>query len=266
MADPQPLSSHSKLLERQRLASPCSPSALLGLPKTINVKQALISDAILIPPSQSTNDNSNNTKRRKPLLLSRNVSLARIQQELKELEDDLPRACVWAGLRDPITCKRHRSSLDQDVATAAAGNTSDVRDDEYMAWVESHYHWQAMVSGPSGTPYEGGIFFLHIDLPRRYPFEAPTVRFTTPIYHCNVRSKDGRICMGLLGGEEWRPAQCISGLLSGICSLLHDPETSTTDDDTDQGVYSDEQRMKLFCSHRSKFDETAREWTRKYAM
>ena len=119
-----------------------------------------------------------------------------------------------------------------------------------------------MVSGPSGTPYEGGIFFLEIDLPQRYPFEAPVMRFTTPIYHCNVRAEDGRLCMGLLHWEEWRPAQSISGLLLGICSLLHDPETNMAADD----VYSDAERMQLFCSHRSKFDETARAWTRKYAM
>ena len=242
MADPQPLCSRPEL-ERHCLVS--SPAGL----STTDVKRALTVD-VIDPSNFKNNDGSKSGKRK----LSRNVSLARIQQELKEFEQDPPSYC-WAGLKDPISFKRQRSLLDEEMA----GNGR--LGDEYLGWVESHHRWEAMINGPKGTPYEGGIFFLDIDLPKRYPFEAPKIKFTTPIYHCNVRS-DGRICMGLLGFEEWRPAQSISGVLLGIVSLLNDPETKTTDDDT----FSDNARMELILSNRSNFDEMAREWTRKYAM
>jgi len=37
------------------------------------------------------------------------------------------------------------------------------------------YHWQAMIDGPEGTPYDGGIFTIDIVFPPEYPFKAPKV-------------------------------------------------------------------------------------------
>lgn len=33
---------------------------------------------------------------------------------------------------------------------------------------ENLAHWQASIVGPSGSPYEGGIFYLYIYLPEEY--------------------------------------------------------------------------------------------------
>lgn len=31
-------------------------------------------------------------------------------------------------------------------------------------------HWQASITGPQGSPYEGGIFFLYLQIPHRWAF------------------------------------------------------------------------------------------------
>jgi ubiquitin-conjugating enzyme E2 D/E len=82
------------------------------------------------------------------------------------------------------------------------------------------YNWQATITGPTGSPYDGGIFYLRIEFPLDYPFKPPKVLFITKIYHCNVNS-NGNICLDILK-DQWSPALTISKVLLSICSLLDD--------------------------------------------
>ena len=50
--------------------------------------------------------------------------------------------------------------------------------------------WHASIQGPKGSPYEGGEFFVEIKFSNNYPFEAPEVRFLTPVYHPNIGSNE----------------------------------------------------------------------------
>lgn len=84
--------------------------------------------------------------------------------------------------------------------------------------------WQGTIFGPQGTPYEGGVFKLHIEFTNEYPFVAPKVYFKTPIYHCNI-NKQGGICLDILN-KNWSPALTISKVLISICSLLAEPNPS----------------------------------------
>lgn len=54
------------------------------------------------------------------------------------------------------------------------------------------------IMGPPDTPYEGGIFHLEIKVPETYPFNPPKVRFLTKIWHPNISSVTGAICLDIL--------------------------------------------------------------------
>lgn len=117
------------------------------------------------------------------------------------------------------------------------------------------FHWQATIMGPPESPFQGGVFFLTIHFPTDYPFKPPKVAFTTRIYHPNINS-NGSICLDILR-SQWSPALTISKVLLSICSLLTDPNPE------DPLV---PEIARVYKTDREKYNELAREWTRKYAM
>ena len=83
------------------------------------------------------------------------------------------------------------------------------------------FRWDATITGPMNSPYQGGLFHLDIELPKNYPFSPPTIVFRTRIYHCNI-SESGDICLDILK-EQWSPALTLGKVLLSICSLMDDP-------------------------------------------
>ena len=116
------------------------------------------------------------------------------------------------------------------------------------------YHWVATIMGPEGSPYAAGIFQLNVHFPTDYPFKPPKIAFVTKIYHPNINS-NGSICLDILK-DQWSPALTISKVLLSISSLLTDPNP---DDPLVPDI------AHLYKTNRSKYETTAREWTRKYA-
>ncbi|CAF3511653.1 unnamed protein product [Adineta steineri] len=116
-------------------------------------------------------------------------------------------------------------------------------------------HWEAMIKGPVGTPYENGVFALDIRIPVKYPFQPPEIKFKTKIYHPNISSK-GEICLDILH-TQWTPSHTVNAALLSIVSLLSDPNT----DD-----FLVPEAALLYREDRTKYDSKAKEWTKKYAM
>ena len=63
------------------------------------------------------------------------------------------------------------------------------------------YKWSATILGPESSPYEGGIFLLNIYFPNEYPFKPPKMKFDTKIWHPNISSQTGAICLDILKNE-----------------------------------------------------------------
>ena len=83
---------------------------------------------------------------------------------------------------------------------------------------DNMFKWEGIIVGPSGTPYEGGMFKLNIEFPPDYPYKGPKVTFDTSIYHCNI-NRAGQICLDILK-DKWSPVLTIGKVLLSICSLL----------------------------------------------
>mgnify|MGYP000739296161 FL=1 len=116
------------------------------------------------------------------------------------------------------------------------------------------YNWTGTIMGPDESPYQGGVFFLNIQFPTDYPFKPPKVTFTTRIYHPNINA-NGAICLDILK-DQWSPALTISKVLLSLSSLLTDPNP---DDPLVPEI------AHVFKTDRARYENNAREWTRRYA-
>jgi len=122
--------------------------------------------------------------------------------------------------------------------------------------LESLDHLRGVIRGPDNTPYDGGVYVIDIKIPEGYPFEPPKMQFQTKIWHPNISSQTGAICLDILK-DQWSPALTIKTALLSIQALLCSPEP---DDPQDAEV------ANMYLSDRATFNQTARFWTETYAF
>lgn len=116
-------------------------------------------------------------------------------------------------------------------------------------------HLLGSIQGPGDTPYEGGIFEVDITVPNDYPFEPPKMKFVTKVWHPNVSSQTGAICLDILK-DQWSPAMTLRTALLSVQALLSSPEPNDP---------QDAQVAKQYLVNRREFDEQARSWTNTFA-
>jgi len=109
--------------------------------------------------------------------------------------------------------------------------------------------------GPSGTPYEGGTYDVSIKIPNEYPFKPPVMKFTTKIWHPNVSSQTGAICLDTLS-TGWSPVLTIKSAMISLQSLLSSPEPK----DPQDAVVANQ-----MIKSPKEYERQAKEWAVKYA-
>ncbi|KAB2576645.1 putative ubiquitin conjugating enzyme protein [Lasiodiplodia theobromae] len=94
--------------------------------------------------------------------------------------------------------------------------------------------WEALIQGPEGTPFDGGIFPAELKFPKDYPLAPPTMRFLCDMWHPNVYP-NGTVCISILhppgddpnhyehASERWSPIQSVEKILISVMSMLAEP-------------------------------------------
>merc|ERR1712110_796620 len=118
---------------------------------------------------------------------------------------------------------------------------------------ESLNHWRASITGPADSPYEGGIFYLKIEM--GFPtYVPPKIYFVTKIFHPNI-SRHGYMGPDFVA-RQWSP-MVLPMLLIWIQSLLSDPFTE---------VCTEPEVGRMYNQNRKLFDFMARRFTRQNSM
>ena len=125
---------------------------------------------------------------------------------------------------------------------------------------DNPFKWRVTLFGPRDTPYNGGIFFLTLTFSYDYPSRPPEVKFVTPIYHLNVRSRTnaneflGEPNLNIL--NQWKPEFKVKDIIISIYSLFYMNNINC--------VFSSDMAEE-FRNNKSLYEEKVKYFTQKYA-
>lgn len=79
----------------------------------------------------------------------------------------------------------------------------------------SLFHYRnAVIIGPSDTPFEDGTFRLVMHFEEQYPNKPPGVKFISQMFHPNVYGT-GELCLDILQ-NRWSPTYDVAAILTSI--------------------------------------------------
>ncbi|KAL0280526.1 UNVERIFIED_CONTAM: hypothetical protein PYX00_001792 [Menopon gallinae] len=130
---------------------------------------------------------------------------------------------------------------------------------------ENFFEWEALITGPEGTCFEGGVFPAKLIFPPDYPLSPPKMQFTCEMFHPNIYA-DGRVCISILhapgddpmgyesSAERWSPVQSVEKILLSVVSMLAEPN-----DESGANVDA----AKMWRENREEFNRIAERLVRK---
>jgi len=113
------------------------------------------------------------------------------------------------------------------------------------------------MKGPTGTPYEGASYKVHVELPDNYPFVSPSIGFVNRIFHPNIDEQSGSVCLDVIN-QTWTPLYSLVNVFEVFLpQLLTYPNPA---DPLNSAAAS------LLLRDQERFAEKVRDYVRKYAV
>ena len=102
--------------------------------------------------------------------------------------------------RAPPPCHRHVPPAERPpppLRPCAAGLQQDPPEGVNASpQAENIMQWNAIIFGPDGTVWDGGVFKLTMEFSEDYPNKAPVVKFRTRMFHPNSECRPDRVFVG----------------------------------------------------------------------
>ncbi|SPQ26978.1 5f924631-72e4-4524-8e52-f9148fa17587 [Thermothielavioides terrestris] len=110
--------------------------------------------------------------------------------------------------------------------------------------------------GPAETPFEGGVWKVHVELPDQYPYKSPSIGFVNRIFHPNIDELSGSVCLDVIN-QTWSPMYDMINIFeSFLPQLLRYPNAS----DPLNG-----EAAALLLREPKSYEQKVREYVQKYA-
>ena len=127
-------------------------------------------------------------------------------RDFKRMQTDPPAGVSASPIQDNVmTWYAISSPLHHSFpsTTATLGITAD-----------GHVYRNAVIIGPSDTPFEDGTFRLVMHFEEQYPNKPPGVKFISQMFHPNVYGT-GELCLDILQ-NRWSPTYDVAAILTSI--------------------------------------------------
>lgn len=161
------------------------------------------------------NPSNKQTEKKKRRRMAQNVNPTTSRLHEAQEKDSASRG---AGATTQQVSKRLQSELMTLMMSGDKGISAFPDGDNLLSWIGT-------VEGPVESVYEGLKYKLRLEFPAGYPYQSPTVKFTTPCFHPNVDSH-GNICLDILK-EKWSALYEVRTILLSIQSLLGEPNNDS---------------------------------------
>lgn len=101
------------------------------------------------------------------------------------------------------------------------------------------FKWNALMTAPKSSPYNGYMFKFEIEFPKNYPNSPPTIYCKTKIYHMNINDS-GKVCVSsVTDDKKWQIRHDISTVLLSIFVIFEKPNPHSPYQDDIAELFND---------------------------